>query len=330
MGALVGLLFFGGCGSKTTQGLMFSEVHQDLGTHRAGTTIEVRFPFEVQGDSALPLQLVPSCGCLNARLEIQGRVHPLGKRLVGGTQGSLVVDFATAGFSGPKSAEVEIFGEGPGFPQTLSFESVLTPWFTFTPTSLQFGLLTTENPQKARVVLEGKAPFRMNQVLGAPEGLEVHGFSGQRAARHELEIELTPGGTPGPRSAFLKFPADNGMAAMLPVTWDQGGDLWIRPGRVIPLGILQPGIAIQTTLDVGVSRGTLLRPDWRLEGIPGSSGDCLTLKDSTSYRLRLNLPGRNQLGPIHGEVILNLEHKIDGETHNVVRRVKLAGLVAQP
>lgn len=318
-----------GCAPGIPQGLSFEHQQLDLGVKMAGENITVRFPFQV-GQQAVTIDgLRPSCGCLNPRVEI-GADHrqALGVELSAGVFASVVAEFATAGFTGHKSVEIEVSGSGPGLPTTLKVSAELQPWFMLMPELMKLGPLDPEKAHQRKLEVVGREPFKLTRVLGLAPGCELEGVpSGDASTRHELLLKFPAGMVEGQNTMYLKVFADNELSFIVPVSWEFGGDVWVRPPRILPLGAMTVGVPVQTTVDIGCVRGTLKTPKWRIEGISGVEADCLTLGEPNTYRLRLSLPGDFPVGPIHGDLVLILDHEVEGKLTQLERRIKLVGLV---
>ena len=328
--AAVGLLIFGlGCAKSAPREFTFAITQVDLGEIVAGECVELRFPFVVGQQDCVITQLTPSCGCLNPRIElIPGQPSDVGATLAASSAGEIVVDFNTASFFGPKIVHLEVKGSGPGLPIQLTVSADLKPYFLIQPQQIRFGPIDPRRPHSKSLIVSATTPFKIERVMGLAEGCELSGLDSQTSQlSHKLELTIPAGSVEQRQAMFLKFFADNGLQFIVPVSWELGGDLWVRPDRLLPLGPLTAGVPVQATIDLGASRGRLATPKWRFEGISGVTADCLTLEEPNTYRLRLSLSGDFPVGPLQGDVVLEIAHEIDGQIETRDWPVKLVGLV---
>ncbi len=328
--ALGALLLAGACQEPAEPaGLAFARPVLELGVLTSGATETLRFPFRVEGSEAVVIQeLKPGCGCLDPRLELDGRRLELGSPLPAGSRGEIVVEYDSAGFQGQKDILLEVLGQGAGLPRALEVRSFLEPWLVVEPSRYTPGELAGQGPWTVDFRVTGPEAFRLLDVAGLPPGVTVDGLPSQRRAQeHAFRLQIPAEAAPGEHAWFLKLRADNALSTVVPFQYRIEEEVWTRPARVVRLGRAPAGSQIQATVDVGTSHGELAVTEYRLEGLPGARVECLNLTPSTTYRLRLAIPTGPEAGVLTGKLHLRLRHEADGEVHNLDRQITLAGVV---
>ncbi|MFQ5749594.1 MAG: DUF1573 domain-containing protein [Planctomycetota bacterium] len=319
------------CGDGTAPAGLFSSPSIDLGQITAGEEREVEFPFAAGRDEVILTGWTPSCGCTVPTMEVGGRSVTPPATLDPGTRGVLRVKFLSAGFLGPKKSTVEVHGSGPGLPATLTLQADIQPWFQLDPPGpLRLGLIREGEDRVQKIVVGGPEPFRLLAPVMLPAPLELTGApSAGRAREQVLDLTIPADSEEGIHRLPVKIPADNGLSLVFYVEFEVGGDVWVRPARTLPLGRLEPGVEVQTTLDLGARQGSLDPPQASLEGIPGATVEALPLEAGRNYRIRLTLPAGLPEGPVSGQLHLRLSFHKDGENRIVEKKILVAGVVAR-
>jgi hypothetical protein len=317
------------CGRSTSSdGLHFSVLKQDLGSLVAGELKTVTFPFSVVGQAVRLDASDGSCGCLETRIVVHGSRVSWGETLPVGTQGVIEVDWDTAGFRGMKHSTVVLQGNGPGLPQTLAFDGDLQPWFQSTPQVLRMGVMTEETEAEFLVRVSAPEPFRLLKLRASAPPLEVRGLpslvsSTEQNFRVVLPVDASEEGL---HHVFLSFETDQKYRFLLPVEWETSGLTWIRPRKLL-LGVIQPGISAQTSVEVGVREGRMKKPEIKVEGISGATADCVTLEEQSRYLIRLQLLENQEPGPFSGKLQVRFLWTRRGKTVEVEKDVSIYGLV---
>jgi hypothetical protein len=335
LAALFGLILTA-CGSgdvdsATSQGLVFSDVHQSLGVLTSGDVREVVFPFTVGDTAVTPHNFETSCGCLNARFLIGDTVHPLGQELAPGTQGELRVEWRTAGFEGRRESIVRVLGVGPGLPANLQFSAELEPWFSIEPgPKVQLGEVDGEVEQVFTIKVSAPEPFQLLDILAGLAPLTLAGLPSAEAATEQTFQIVVPAGVAeeGLHRGFLQLRTDQEYALTVPVEFTVARELWVQPARRLLLGALNAQKPAQGVLEVGARQGQLQKPEATILGIPGASVVVVTLDDLKRYQLRVNLPRGLASGPVKGTIHLQLQHLLQGQEHTVERVIQILGVVS--
>ena len=317
------------CGETTSpDGLHFSVSEQELGALVSGELKTVVFPFSVGGHSIRLDSADGSCGCLETRILVGGTRIPWGGTLQPGAQGVIEVDWDTAGFRGRKHSTVVLQGSGPGLPQTLAFDGELQPWFQPTPQVLRMGVMTEEEEAEFLVRVSAPEPFRLLNLRAAAPPLEVRGLPSPVSAKQQSFRVVLPADASeeGLHHVFLSFETDQKYRLLLPVEWETSGMTWIRPRKLL-LGVIQPGIQAQTSVEVGVRDGTMKKPEIQVEGISSATADCVTLEEQSRYLIRLQLLENQEPGPFSGKLQVRFLWTRQGKTVEVEKEVPIYGLV---
>ena len=318
-----------GCGQmESPLGIQLKTTHVAVGEVVSGEIPTLAFPFEVHGVEVVMEKVEASCGCLNPRLLVNGDIRPWGATLAPGTRGTIQVDWDTAGIQGEKNSSVQVFGTGPGMPLSLTISGQVTPWFQLLPRTLRVGQLTGDEPAEFLISVTAPEPFRILNLAGPPQSIRVHGLpSASAATRQTFRVVIQPAGTEeGTHREFLRLQTDGPYPMVLPVAWDRAADFWVQPGKLL-LGVLEPGMVAQTTVDFGARVGELSNPKVWIEGISDATADCVTLGGKSHYRIRLGLPKNLESGPISGFLHIHVTWTLKGVARKVEKEVRIFGLV---
>ena len=324
------LLLSAACGKQAVApaGLKFETRARDLGTLTSGEEVEVRFPFVVKAPIRID-RLDGSCGCLHPRVELlDGDAFRAGMPLQAGTRGVIAVGFATAGLIGEKSTTLDIVGEGPGLPARLEIQAEMEPWFLVESGPLRFGEISGDEEEVRVVRVTGPEPFRLVRILAGGPPLKIEGIPSDKPTREqEFRVVLPPTREEGRHRRALRFLADNGFSLILQVEYIVAGELWTRPGERLLLGGIPSDAPTHASVEVGVREGGLEIPKVRLEGIPGATTDCVTLRQDSRYRVLLTLPSGLPKGPLVGTLELELLPRGESQSDVVHRKIQIIGVV---
>ena len=327
--ALAPLLLALGCSAELPPGVHFETTRLALGSLTSGEVRDVEFPFQVVGEAVTVEDLLESCGCANPRLLVSGEPHPFGAPIDPGTRGSVVVSFHTFGFVGEKHASVEVVGSGPGLPVELEFQADLRPFYRTDPEVLEVRHDQLRKGAELSLLVRAPEPFRLSRVAALPTGWSVGGLPSPAAAQEQwLTVAVPPDGNALQRQPILRILDDQGRELLVRIA--AVADFWMKPETLIPLGTLQAGVPTAAALDLGVRRGVLGKPGYRVEGLPEAAIHCVTLKEGRSYRIQIQVPGDLPPGPFLARLELDLRHELDGEEKLFTRQVRIAGLVTDP
>ena len=322
------LLLSAACGKPAVApaGLKFEQHTLDLGRLISGEEVEVEFPFSTLSAVRVD-RLSGSCGCLYPRIELSdGGESCLGVPLESGANGAIVAGFATAGLLGQREVTLDVLGEGPGLPARLAIRAELEPWFDVSPSPLHFGSVSGEKEEIRIVRVVGPEPFRITEILTGGPPLQIEGVPSPVSLKEqEIKIVLPPSREEGRHRRALRFLADNGYSFILQSEFSVEGDLWTRPGKRLLLGGIPSSVPTYASVEVGVRIGELPIPKVRLEGIPGATTDCVTLRADNRYRVQLTLPSNLPKGPLTGTLRLEL-HPRSGSMESIVyREIQIIG-----
>ncbi|KAA3604551.1 MAG: DUF1573 domain-containing protein [Planctomycetota bacterium] len=322
--AWVGTVGMAACdrGGNAASGLHFQQTESLLGSLVAGTTRTVGFSFEVLGEPVVISKFNPQCGCLHPRLWVNGQEQPLGRSLAPGTQGQILVDFVTVGFEGEKNTGIEVLGQGPGFPQTLSIRSYLRPWFTVEPSPLRLGILSPDQDHRAEIRVQGPESFRLQRASHLPAGLQLEGLpSAEAATEQRFQVVIPAGTAEGRHTQFLRIEADNQLQLQLAVDFEIGGEFWLRPARKLLLGSVAQGISAFGTVELGVREGELLPPTVEVEGLPGVESRIQEVEPGKLYKLTVATPGDLAPGAYKFDMKISVGHRTEAALEEYQRTV---------
>jgi len=290
------------------EGLSFEQPILDLGELWAGVVLALEFPFRVTGSEARIDRALPDCGCLRARIEVDGKPVAFGTTLAAGTKGVLAVDYHTAGFQGRKFTAMEVTGEGVGLPLKLEVQSWLRPWFEATPRFADFGQVQGDVEEVVQITVVGQEPFKITEILGTAPPLQVRGLpSLESSLEHTFSVVLPPTTAEGQHYGVLNFGTDReGFTFTVPASYRVAGLLWTIPDDKVLLGQLHEGVEFFTQVEVGVRAGHLDVPQVVTKGLPGAVVRIETVVAGSRYRVQLGLtPEAKNIG---GELILSLPY----------------------
>ena len=324
------LLLSAACGKQAVApaGLEFETRALDLGILISGADVEVRFPFVTNAAIRID-RLEGSCGCLNPRVELlDGAAFRAGMPLQNGTRGVIVVDFATVGLIGEKTTTLDLVGEGPGLPARLEIRAEMEPWFHLEPGPLRFGEITGDKEEVRVIRVTGPKAFRLVRILAGGPPLKIEGVpSGKATREQEFRVVLPPTREEGRHRRALRLLADNDFSLILQVEYIVAGELWTRPGERLLLGGIPSDAPTHASVEVGVREEGLEIPKVRLEGIPGATTDCVTLRPDSRYRVLLTLPSGLPKGPLVGTLELELFPRGESQGGVVHREIQIIGVV---
>ena len=325
-----------GCGKPAAPGISFAELERDLGRFYAGETLELTFPFEVHDEPVTLLRMEPDCGCLSPGVRVDGRPVTVrtdaeggGWVLEPGTVGEIYVRYATAGYRGRKRTGLRLYGTGPGLPAQLVVDSWLDSWFELNPEPVRFGAVIPTEGAVREVVVRGEEPFRITELLGAAEPLQVEGLPSPEPAleqRLRLVIPPDPSGQ-GRHAAFLNLGADNGRSFRISASWEWAGKIWLEPWPRLVLLDLDPTVRTFAAVQVAAPQGRLEAPEVQLSGIEGATAEVAEVRPGASYRVKLTLPEGLPPGPLRGSLKLTLRLTEGESTEVLERELPILGVV---
>ncbi|KAA3604550.1 MAG: DUF1573 domain-containing protein [Planctomycetota bacterium] len=278
--------------------LEFSQTEMDLGRVYQGQLRTAYFEFKVEGpDSVVVARLDTSCGCTEARLEVEGREWPLRRPLPPGTQGRIAAVFDSERYSNRKTAKVEVKGNAANLPLDLNFEALVRPVFVLRPNMVDFGRVNVrpyrdEDPQ---VVIRVTAPedFQILDDWKLPAGfhLEVVGESQPlpegRGVERQFRLSLDP--LAPPKLYYGTAVAETSLERKLeiPLKAQVVGPVRIRPEQRLSFGTLRPGqrptrkVVVEATLP-GIE---IPAPEAILSDCPALETEVLTLEEGRHYQV---------------------------------------------
>ncbi len=318
-----------GCGhSESEPGLHFQVELVDVGRLFAGPTLPVVFPF-VNGPVPVAVdRLEPSCGCLEPQLIVEGQPLSVPGIVPPGAHGEVRTEYRTAGYAGRKVTGVAVHGAGPGLPVILTVDSILDSWLEVEPQIAEFGVISGEQEQILTLLIRGRGSFRITELLGSAPGVSARGIpSAKSALEQRVDLVIAPSQEEGRHAAFLNFGTDANWSVRVPVSWEIAGRLWVNPSRLLPLGAIRPGVAASTAIEVGAREGELDPPEVTVADLAGIRTEVRVLEAGSRYRIDLTLPNDLPEGTFSGRVQILLRHRIDGRIEEVLREVRLLGVV---
>lgn len=332
-------LWVGCSGEEATPGIHFEPQAVDLGRFHAGETIPVEFPFEVHGEQVLIERFEELCGCLEPRVLVNG--EPLAPRppeegggwlLEAGTEGAVVVDYATAGYRGRKRTGVVVHGRGAGLPAPLGIDSWLDGWFETSPQIARFGAVDGREDHVVEVTVTGEQPFRVTELIGGAAPLQVQGLPSAAPSTQQTLRILLPARPEesGRHVSFLNFGTDVGRSFRMAVEWEWAPEVQIQPWPRLMLRGLDPAAETWAVAQVAVRSGVLEGLEVNLEGPEGSTAELMEEVAGAGYRVKLMLPAGLPSGPVRASLrFTGLHRRADGTTEPLDRTLPILGIVPE-
>ena len=148
--------------------LKFEVMSLDLGEVYQQEKHPLMFPFEVEGEDAVTVkELVPSCGCTDAQLMVDGAAWDLSQPLPPGTKGEIHAVFDSKEYVQTKTSSITVRGNAMNLPAKLSLRAYVNPIFSLKPRLARFASVLRKDLRRRET-----APERKIQVT-APGAFEV-------------------------------------------------------------------------------------------------------------------------------------------------------------
>lgn len=168
----------------------------------------LEFAFQVEGGAPIVVhELLSSCGCTEARLEIDGQPYVFGSPLPGGTRGRLLGVFDARKYRNEKNTSLRLVGDQANGPVEVRVLSQIKPTFLVRPPALRFGEVaqaTVRAGGAAHMVrVQTEEPFEVLRWRELPEWCTVEAAG---PAQHdpakgrylcEFQVRLAPNAPAG-------------------------------------------------------------------------------------------------------------------------------------
>jgi hypothetical protein len=156
----------------------FELLDLDLGVIYQESTVEIRFPFSLDGPDPVTITgLDASCGCSEVSLEVEGEPYPLNTPIKAGSNGAIVGTFNGANYLNVKTSTIRVLGNAMNLPLTLNLKAFVRKHFEVSPGSVRFGQQLVRNLREEsverRVKVTSREPFEIREWKMVPQGVEV-------------------------------------------------------------------------------------------------------------------------------------------------------------
>lgn len=156
----------------------FEFLDLDLGIVYQENTVEIRFPFSIDGPDPVTITgLDASCGCSEVSLEVEGKPYPINTPIKAGANGAVVGTFNGAQYLNTKTSTIRVLGNGMNLPLTLNLQAFIRRHFEVSPGTARFGQQLVrnlkDNPATQRIKITGREPFEIKSWKMIPQGVEV-------------------------------------------------------------------------------------------------------------------------------------------------------------
>jgi hypothetical protein len=270
----------------------------------------LEFSFHVEGSQPLVVtQLESSCGCTDAKMEVDGELYVLGDPILPGAQGFVRGTFKSATYSQEKDSKITIRGNGLGMPQVLRVTAVVYPIFELFPKQARFGdvplsALRSEHPPSIEVQVLPSREFEIQRWLNTPAGISVEDtgrtavIEGREPEAKIFRITLGPACEQGRlyETAIAETSLDRTLDFV--VQANIFGPIRFDPERRLSFGLMNAGqersrrINLRATLDGVMSP----RPTLSVEGADVFRTEIVEKEAGRFYVLRVRVPNDAPLG----------------------------------
>ena len=237
----------------------------DLGDVYQHNKFPLEFPFSIQGSDGIVItRLTTSCGCTDARLEVNGVDWALGEEIPAGSMGVIHAIFDSRAYNGTKTSSITIDGNSSDFPMRLSLTSQVKPVFATTPHMARFaGILSgslrrNQNPQRTLEVL-GSEPWEISRWVDLPDWVTIVDSGENTVAPdgvgeiHKLVVSLDPDIAEGRYSALAVAETNIGHQLSFQVYAELYGKVRYFPNRLVGFNLVEQGNDPERRLQIKAS-----------------------------------------------------------------------------
>ncbi len=237
----------------------------ELGSVYQHNQFPLEFPFTIDGEDGIVIdRLTTSCGCTDARLEVEGQAWEFGVEIPGGSKGIVHAIFDSKDYNGTKTSSITVDGNSPSLPTRLNLAAQVQPVFGVTPHMARFaGILAGElrrnpNPKRTLEVL-GSQPWEITEWLDLPDWVTIRDSGEKTVAEdgigevHQLIVSLDPDIAEGRHSALAVAQTDIGHKLTFQVYAELYGKVRYFPDRLVGFNLVEKGDDPERRLQINAS-----------------------------------------------------------------------------
>ncbi|HEX9793321.1 MAG TPA: DUF1573 domain-containing protein [Planctomycetota bacterium] len=239
--------------------LVFERTHSDLGEIGQGRR-PLAFDFVVEGpDPVLVKDVHPTCGCTNARLEVDGEPWDLTTALQPGTKASVAVVFDSTKYTFEKHSAVLIESDAAQYPGELTIRAFILPTFQTVPSPVRFGPLAVGAPPEDGVIrfqVKAREAFEILDWTVMPDGTEVRD-TGVRipdeegdGVTWEFELVVDTNQAPGRVQGLARAETSIGLPLQIQIFGNILGPAQYLPDERLVFGLVDEGAGAERVLRI--------------------------------------------------------------------------------
>ena len=253
----------------------FEFLDLDLGGVYQENTVEIRFPFEIDGPDPVTITgMDASCGCSEVSLEVEGEPYPINTPIKAGAKGAVVGTFSGAQYLNVKTSTIRVLGNGMNLPLTLNLQAFVRRHFEISPGTARFGQQLVrnlkDNPATQRIKITGREAFVIKSWKMIPQGVEVEvddevqNLEDGRQVRY-LTLKLTEAVPAGVFMRSVQAETSLGRDLEVHMYANVVGPVQYAPEEFLKFGAVTEGTLTKRQVKILASDPTITLPEPKIE-----------------------------------------------------------------